>query len=54
MTNTQRVAILGVTAAVASALIAFGVLGGEQASALQTVAVAVVTLVAAFLIKPNA
>jgi hypothetical protein len=54
MTNTQRVAILGVTAAITAALITFGVLGGEQASAIQTVAVAVVTLVAAFLIKPSA
>lgn len=52
MTNTQRVAILSLVAAIGAALVTFGVLGGEQSTALQTVAVTAITLAAAILIKP--
>jgi hypothetical protein len=51
MNDTQRSALLGLVAAASSALVAFGVLGGDQATAVQTVCVAAITLAAALLIR---
>jgi hypothetical protein len=51
MTNKHRTAALGLAAAITTALVSFGVLGGDQATAVQGVAVAAITLGAAVWIQ---
>lgn len=47
MTKKMKSALSGLVVAVISALVAFGVIGGEQASAIQGVIVASISFVAA-------
>jgi hypothetical protein len=54
MNSKQRTAALGLVAAATTALVSFGVLGGDQATAVQGVLVAGITLAAAILIQDKA
>lgn len=51
MTPKMTSALVGLTAAIVSALVTFGVIGGTQASAVQTVAVAAIAFVGVVFVR---